>query len=535
MSRKNKYLLQKVNTYDEAYKIGKKYIDDLTTNTSETYNVDKSVVLPVELSNPIWEMSHESLGNTLKYIFEYLHHQCYMLCINNNDVLLCKLSMNTTAPVFREKIESSLSKLQKNRRLTPDKRSFIKESLTKNIDRLRVMQCVVKPFSNDDQVDSNEYLDLLRGLNLPNGVFILNLTDAVILRNLGKSPFVMVTGKVSVGDYEYEKHLPILSMSGQRTYLDIPIPNYDDVMRVLKESTLKPTKAKKTLLTGSTYKDVVRSNMHKSNKKAVEDDMTTNWDDKIIVKAVFRGGPTGCGYTEDTNMRIKLAMMSSSLIDVRLSKPEGATTIDTKSIKYDPVHGLGLMNTGINYKSSFLSMKDQSKYKYIIHVDGNVNAYRLLSTMTTGSLILRVMSQYTSWVDHMIKHKVHYIPIKEDLSDLLHVINWCKNNDDECQRIAQNGLEFARSVLTRDFIQNYMQSILWTLCGKNQPPIVIEKESIKLDSILSSISKEDYHASDFSDDYIDFPVDKKRCPRGYSVKIHRKKKVCKKNKTHKKK
>lgn len=59
MSRKNKYLLQKVNTYDEAYKIGKKYIDDLTTNTSETYNVDKSVVLPVELSNPIWEMSHE--------------------------------------------------------------------------------------------------------------------------------------------------------------------------------------------------------------------------------------------------------------------------------------------------------------------------------------------------------------------------------------------------------------------------------------------------------------------------------------------
>ena len=28
MSRKNKYVLQKVNTYDEAYKIGKKYIYD---------------------------------------------------------------------------------------------------------------------------------------------------------------------------------------------------------------------------------------------------------------------------------------------------------------------------------------------------------------------------------------------------------------------------------------------------------------------------------------------------------------------------
>ena len=29
MSRKNKYILKRVNTYDEAYKIGKKYIDDL--------------------------------------------------------------------------------------------------------------------------------------------------------------------------------------------------------------------------------------------------------------------------------------------------------------------------------------------------------------------------------------------------------------------------------------------------------------------------------------------------------------------------
>ena len=531
MSRKNKYLLQKVNTYDEAYKIGKKYIDDLTTNTSDTYNVDKGLDLPVELSNPIWEMSHESLGNTLKYIFEYLHHQCYMLCINNNDVLLCKLSMNTTAPVFREKIERSLSKLQKNRRLTPDKRSFIKESLTKNIDKLRVMQCVVKPFSNDDQVDSNEYLDLLRGLNLPNGVFILNLTDAVILRNMGKSPFVMVTGKVSVGDYVFNKHLPILSMSGQRTYLDIPIPNYDDVMRVLKDDTLKPIKQKKRIVTGSNYKDIVRSNMHKSSKHLIENDMITNWDDKKIVKAVFRGGPTGCGYTEDTNMRIKLAMMSSSLIDVRLSKPDGAMTIDTKSIKYDPIHGLGVMNTGINFKSSFLTMKDQSNYKYIIHVDGNVNAYRLLTTMTTGSLILRVMSPYTSWVDHMIKHKVHYVPIKEDLSDLLHVINWCKNNDDECRRIAQNGLEFARSVLTRDFIQKYMQTILWSLSPKNQPPMALDKESESIDSS----SKEDDHVSGFSDEYIDFPSDKKRCPRGYSAKKHKNKKVCKKNITRKKK
>jgi hypothetical protein len=126
----------------------------------------------------------------------------------------------------------------------------------------------------------------------------------------------------------------------------------------------------------------------------------------------------------------------------------------------------------------------------------------------------------------MIKHKVHYIPIKEDLSDLLHVINWCKNNDDECKKIAQNGMDFARSVLNRDFIQKYMQSILWSLCDNKQSHIETHVAiEARVQETLSDSS---------SDEYIDFPVDKKRCPRQYSATMHRNKKVCKKNITRKK-
>lgn len=529
MPRKNKYTMQQVNTYDEAYKIGKKYIDDLTINASSVYESDSNIKLPSELSNPIWEMSENSLRNTLSYIFDYLHHQCYMLCINNNDVLLCKLTMNTTAPVFSESIERGLSKLHKNSRLSHSNQAYIRNTINKNKNNLRVMQCVVKPFSNDEQLDNNEYLDLLRGLSLPNGVFILNLTDAIILRNHGKSPFVMVTGKVSVGEYEFSKHLPILSMSGQRSYLDIPVPNYDDVMRVLKHPIMKPIKThNRVSLTSNNYKDVVRSRMNLSKETLYSEDLITGWDDKQIQKAVFRGGPTGCGYTDETNMRIKLALMSSSLIDVRLSKPEGAESVDTKSIKFDPKYGLGIMNTGLNSRNKFLSMKDQSNYKYIIHIDGNVNAYRLLTTMTTGSLILRVMSPYTSWVEHMIQHKVHYIPIKDDLSDLLHVINWCKNNDDKCREIATNGMNFARSILTRNFIQNYMQSILWKLVSPTQTKPV---EVIQQPLLIS----DGFETSNISSEYIDLPSDKKRCPKGYSSTMRKGRKVCKKNKTNKSK
>ena len=455
-----KYEMRVIHTYKDAFETGAKYIQNLKKRSDEPrLSEDAAANYPTQLSDVKWEMTLESLSNTLRYVIDFLHHQCYMLCINDNNVLLCKLDAQTTAPVFKDALLRSIDEVQLLKNTTMNHRQYnaIRESVNKNIDHLRVMQCVVKPFSESTKtVKDNEYLDLIRGLNLPNGVFILNLTDAVILRNDGKSPFTMVTGKTDLGEHDYTKHIPILSISGQRNYLDVPIPNYDDVMFVLKN----PSK----------YGAGAASDPDPS--------YVTKWEDKSYEKAVFRGGPTGCGYTEKTNMRIKLAKMRSSLLDAKLTNKDG-NTVDSKAIKYDPKYGLGSMNTNIGMSGNFLTMADQSKYKYIIHVDGNVNAYRLLATMLTGSLILRVTSQYTSWVDHMLQHKVHYIPVKADLSDLLDVIRWCKKNDEKCQEIARNGMEFARSILSKKNIQSYLQNALWSLSEHRQVKILDEKAAEK--------------------------------------------------------
>ena len=446
-----------IHTYSDAYETGAKYMKNIgNLGVSQRFSPDTGPQFPVQLLDSKWELSLEALSNTLHYILDFLHHQCYMLCINDNNVLLCKLDAKTTAPIFKDVLEKSVEEtaLLNNNTMNYRQRNNVKEMVAKNIDKLRVMQCIVKPFSETTKVENNEYLDLIRGLNLPNGVFILNLTDAVILRNDGKSPFTMVTGKTDLGEYNYDKHIPILSISGQRNYLDIPIPNYDDVMFVMKY----PKKYDTT------------SGTHNKNKINPDPSYIINWDDKPIEKAVFRGGPTGCGYTEETNMRIKLAKMRSSLLDAKLTNKDG-NEVDSKAIKFDPKHGIGSMNTNIGMSGNFLTMADQSKYKYIIHVDGNVNAYRLLATMLTGSLILRVTSQYTSWVDHMMQHKVHFIPVKADLSDLLDVIRWCRQNDDKCREIANNGMEFARSILSKKYIQSYFQNELWSLSEKR--PVVV--------------------------------------------------------------
>jgi hypothetical protein len=465
-----KYGMRIINTYDEAYQTGRKFIDNMNTSKHASTNETK---LPTQIADSKWEMSVQALENTLRYIFELLHHQCYMMCINGNNVLMCKLEMPDTAPIFREIIEANTTEesLMANPNITGQQLKYIKEQVGKNINNMRVMQCVVKPFAKSTAVEkNNEYLELVRGLDLPDGVFILNLTDAVILRNDGKSPFTMVTGKIDLGEYNFDKHVPILSLSGQRNYLDIPIPNYDDVMYVLK--------------TPNRFKD-----------GKPDPNLITAWDYKKYDIAVFRGGPTGCGYTDLTNMRIKLAQMKSPLLDAKLSAKAGTETIDTKSIRFDPKYGLGMLNTSIRTSSNFLNMKEQSNYKYIIHIDGNVNAYRLLTTMTTGSLILRVTSQYTSWVDHLLQHKVHYVPVKADLSDLLDVVRWCRQNDDRCREIASNGMKLAQSILSKKYIQTYFQKVLFSVTASAiapvpaSAPVPVKKSTKKSSSTRKSSPK----------------------------------------------
>lgn len=420
-----------INTYDEAYQIGRKCVEHLKKSCIKKYINQNDTELPPEVYNENWKINLTALRNTLKYIFNKLHHQCYMLCIMNNVPVIYKFEMQETAPTFDKAIkENHIPSLNHNTLITKEQKNMIIREVKTPV---RILQCILKKYNpyrkHTDEI--NEYTNVIHNMKLPNGVFILNLTDAVILKQDGGEPFPMVTGNKPLLEYNYAEHLPILSMSGQYDYCDIPIPNYDDIMVI-------------------------------NNKNMDYSNFIIDWEKKKIIKAVFRGGPNGCGYTKDTNMRIKLAMMKSKYLDVQL-KGNGKT-INSKSIRFDPIYGLGMLNTkNIKPATKFLTMAEQSNYKYIIHIDGNVNAYRLLTTMRTGSLILRVESEYKSWADHLIFPNIHYIPIKPDLSDLEKKISWCLENDDKCKIISRKGLEFSMNILNGDFIKSYFQKILWEL------------------------------------------------------------------------
>jgi hypothetical protein len=93
-------------------------------------------------------------------------------------------------------------------------------------------------------------------------------------------------------------------------------------------------------------------------------------------------------------------------------------------------------------------------------VDGNVVAYRLLKSMLTKSLILRVKSDFIHWADEYLKPNEHYIEVKSDLSDLGEKVKWCKEHDKECKKIAEKGYKFAEKVLTNEYLQKEFVKIL---------------------------------------------------------------------------
>jgi serine/threonine protein kinase len=181
--------------------------------------------------------------------------------------------------------------------------------------------------------------------------------------------------------------------------------------------------------------------------------------------AVFRGGSTGCGVTINTNQRLKAAYLSS----ITPPDEDGVPYLDAglsgwnlrprklQDEKYLKTIEIDELPFGL---SGFLSPAEQCEYKYIIHISGHTAAVRLSLELGMGSVILLVASQWKIWYSDMLIPYEHYVPVAEDLSNLVDQVRWCRKNDEKCQAIAHNARKFYDTYLHRDALLDAMQKIL---------------------------------------------------------------------------
>jgi len=113
-------------------------------------------------------------------------------------------------------------------------------------------------------------------------------------------------------------------------------------------------------------------------------------------------------------------------------------------------------------KHHFTPIYEQSKYKYLVYVDGHCAACRYGFMMRLGSVILKVAPRQVAdrmWYFPLLKPYHDHVPVKADLSDLEEKIRWCREHDDECRQIGENAKKFYEKYVGRDALLDYVEMV----------------------------------------------------------------------------
>ena len=98
-----------------------------------------------------------------------------------------------------------------------------------------------------------------------------------------------------------------------------------------------------------------------------------------------------------------------------------------------------------------LSLSEQLDYKYLLSLEGNDVASGLKWMLYSNSVVLMPKPTCQTWAcEHLLAPYVHYVPLKDDLSDLMEQYEWCESEPARCEEIAGNGREFVSSFLDEE-------------------------------------------------------------------------------------
>jgi hypothetical protein len=171
---------------------------------------------------------------------------------------------------------------------------------------------------------------------------------------------------------------------------------------------------------------------------------TYPWSSKIE-KIFWRGATTGGSLTTHTWADLP----RSRLVLFSLKHPEIIDARFNRVVQAAPGVKEILQSRGMMAKT--VRRADHLRYKYLIDVDGNTSTFeRFFWQLFSNSLIFKQNSPNRQWYYAGLQANQHFLPVKEDLSDLMEQILWAKRHDYEAQQIAEQASDFVRHHLTNE-------------------------------------------------------------------------------------
>lgn len=113
---------------------------------------------------------------------------------------------------------------------------------------------------------------------------------------------------------------------------------------------------------------------------------------------------------------------------------------------------------------NYMSIPDLVRnFSYLIDIGGNGYSGRLKFLLFSRRPILLIDRRYLEYFHTKLEPYVHYIPVKEDLSDLLDQIEWMFNEPEKTKQIAENAFEFAVQEFSMEKIMDRIYEVYTNL------------------------------------------------------------------------
>ena len=156
------------------------------------------------------------------------------------------------------------------------------------------------------------------------------------------------------------------------------------------------------------------------------------WEQKKN-QAIFRGKISGDLRRDivETDMEKCLAIPRCRLIlDLKASKLVDARLTSMENVLPDSIGG-------VKMTAPVFPMHTMLSYKGLVILEGNDVSSGLKWALLSSSVVLMPEPMFTSWaMEELLEPWVHYIPIKNDFSDLEEKVSWMLTHDAEARRIS---------------------------------------------------------------------------------------------------
>ena len=150
-------------------------------------------------------------------------------------------------------------------------------------------------------------------------------------------------------------------------------------------------------------------------------------------------------------------------------------------------------NAGIPVAGEHVSLEELSLYKY--HIDlgggGGTTWTGTLQKLALPGVLFHHVTPTKDFFHDLLEPWVHYIPIKEDISDLKEKMEWAEAHPEEAQRISEHATAFVRWWGTPEGMQEMFNKFYGGILHQ----VVDAYQPLRKSSLLSTIAKEDWRTS----------------------------------------